>query len=82
MERYRENRADDPYPLAIIAAKGKGSGPDRPECFATIQSGDFVKAKEICRAPNPILISHHISRQTGQAQQRPGPGRGTIQGIN
>ena len=37
-----------------LADQGRDRPGPSPECFAAIQSGDFVKAKEICSAPaNP-----------------------------
>jgi len=53
------NRQIYPYPAGdnrgAYANTGNFGGPGpSPECFAAIQSGDFVKAKEICSVPaNP-----------------------------
>ena len=52
------------------------SGPigPSPECFAAIQSGDFVKAKEICSAPaNPYQNQQYQPPINYQYQQSSAP---------
>src|SRR3989344_3894099 len=56
---YNQTGQISPYPAGdnrgTYANTGNFGGPGpSPECFAAIQSGDFVKAKEICSVPtNP-----------------------------
>ncbi|MDP3792303.1 MAG: hypothetical protein Q8Q89_01095 [bacterium] len=51
-EGYRPHPSDNRYPQY---PGGPGSGPagPSPECFAAIQSGDFVKAKAVCEVHTP-----------------------------
>ena len=70
-----QNPSGQTYPYPVNDNRGyvnqggfNNSGPigPSPECFAAIQSGDFVKAKEFA-VFRLILISRHINRKTGHA---------------